>query len=216
MKKVRKTKEPIGTKIHRYIDMVLKKLKIKMTQERKIDILRKNGLKIGKNVIIDPAVKIDQYFCHLVSIGDNCILCEGVLIIAHDATLHMHTDDYGRAGRVDIKDNCIISANAVILPGVTIGPNVLVAAGSVATPWTGTRLGDGLNNNNITFDAPKTVYWNLAGTQNWSATGWATTNNGAPAANNFPLPQDTATFTETEMQVALSKRPSLRAARRVA
>lgn len=70
------------------------------------------------------------------------------------------------------------------------------AAGTVATPWTGTRLGDGKNNNNITFDAPKTVYWNLAGTQNWSATGWATTNNGTPAVNNFPLAQDTATFTE--------------------
>ena len=70
------------------------------------------------------------------------------------------------------------------------------AAGTVATPWTGTRLGDCKNNNNITFDAPKTVYWNLAGTQNWSATGWATTNNGTPAVNNFPLAQDVATFTE--------------------
>ena len=70
------------------------------------------------------------------------------------------------------------------------------AAGTVATPWTGTRLGNGLNNSNITTDTPKTVYWNLAGSQNWSATGWATTNNGAPGANNFPLPQDTATFTQ--------------------
>ena len=70
------------------------------------------------------------------------------------------------------------------------------AAGTVATPWTGTRLGSGGNNSNITTDSPKTVYWNLAGTQNWSATGWATTNNGTPAVNNFPLPQDTATFTE--------------------
>lgn len=70
------------------------------------------------------------------------------------------------------------------------------AAGTVATPWTGTRLGNGLNNNNITFDAPKTVYWNLSGTRLWSDTGWATTNNGVPAANNFPLAQDTAVFTE--------------------
>lgn len=70
------------------------------------------------------------------------------------------------------------------------------AAGSVATPWTGTRLGDCLGNSNITLTAAKTVYWNLAGTQNWSATGWATTNNGTPAANNFPLAQDTAVFTE--------------------
>lgn len=59
------------------------------------------------------------------------------------------------------------------------------------------RFGDCKGNNNkITFDATKTVYWNLSGTQNWSATGWATTNNGSPAANNFPLAQDVATFTE--------------------
>lgn len=70
------------------------------------------------------------------------------------------------------------------------------AAGTVATPWTGTRLGNGLNNNNITFDSPKTVYWNLSGSQNWSATAWAATNNGVPAVNNFPLAQDTAVFTE--------------------
>lgn len=76
------------------------------------------------------------------------------------------------------------------------------AAGTVATPWTGTRLGDLKNNNNITFTAAKTVYWNLSGSQNWSATAWCTsTDNGAtlsaPDVNNFPLAQDTATFTET-------------------
>jgi hypothetical protein len=71
----------------------------------------------------------------------------------------------------------------------------IATAGSVGT-WTGTRIGNALNNSGITFTSAKTVYWNLAGTQNWSSTGWATTNNGTPAVNNFPLPQDTATFTE--------------------
>lgn len=64
------------------------------------------------------------------------------------------------------------------------------------TAKSGTRLGNAGGNSNITFDVAKTVYWNLAGTQNWSATAWATTNNGTPAANNFPLAQDTAVFTE--------------------
>jgi hypothetical protein len=71
----------------------------------------------------------------------------------------------------------------------------IATAGTVGT-WTGTRLGDAQNNSGITFSAPKTVYWNLSGTQNWSNTGWATTNNGSPSTNNFPLAQDTATFTE--------------------
>jgi len=63
--------------------------------------------------------------------------------------------------------------------------------------WTGTRLGDCGGNTKISFDAAKTVYWNLTGTQNWSATGWATTSGDTPAVNNFPLAQDTAIFDNT-------------------
>jgi hypothetical protein len=60
---------------------------------------------------------------------------------------------------------------------------------------TATGGGNCGGNNNITgFPAAKTVYWNLTGSQDWSATGWATTSNGTPAAANFPLAQDTAIF----------------------
>jgi hypothetical protein len=59
-----------------------------------------------------------------------------------------------------------------------------------------TRAGDCGGNSGVTFPAAKTVYWNLAGTQNWSADGWATTSGGVPATNNFPLAQDTAVFDE--------------------
>lgn len=69
-----------------------------------------------------------------------------------------------------------------------------IALGSVKS---GTRLGNLGNNTNITFPTPKTVYWNLSGTQNWSATGWATNTGGTPALNNFPLAQDTAVFDNT-------------------
>jgi hypothetical protein len=40
------------------------------------------------------------------------------------------------------------------------------------------------------------VYWNLAGTQSWSATAWAPGSGGVPDINNFPLAQDTAVFDE--------------------
>ena len=65
-------------------------------------------------------------------------------------------------------------------------------AGAGAT-WSGTSLGDLKGNSGITF-TPKTVYWNLAGAQNWSATGWASTSGGTPDVNNFPLAQDTCVF----------------------
>ena len=62
----------------------------------------------------------------------------------------------------------------------------ITAAGTAATPWTGTRLGNAGGNTNITFDAGKNVY--RIGTGGWSATQWALTSGGAVNLNNFPLP----------------------------
>lgn len=36
-------------------------------------------------------------------------------------------------GKIDIRDNVFIGHQAVVLPGVTIGPNAIVAAGAVVT-----------------------------------------------------------------------------------
>jgi hypothetical protein len=69
----------------------------------------------------------------------------------------------------------------------------LTGAASGATP---TRAGNCGGNSGISFSI-KTVYWNLAGAQNWSATGWADSSGGSPAVNNFPLAQDTAVFDNT-------------------
>ena len=103
----------------------------KPTHKEKIDILIKKGLKTGKNVLIDPTAKIDYHNCFLISIGDNSIINAGAHLLAHDSTIGRFTGGYRRMGRIDIKENCIIGVNSVILPGVSIGPNALVAAGSV-------------------------------------------------------------------------------------
>ena len=103
----------------------------RINYNRKIKQLINNGLKVGKNVTIMPGVTIDSGYPYLISIGDNCSLSNGVLILAHDATTYKFTNGYARIGKVEIKDNCFIGSNVVILPGVTIGPNVLIAAGSV-------------------------------------------------------------------------------------
>jgi hypothetical protein len=86
---------------------------------------------------------------------------------------------------------------AAIAIGVGVDFQYVTAAGASA-PWNLSALGagNGGNNSNITFPTPKTVYWNLAGAQNWNATAWATTRNGTPADANFPLAQDTAVITE--------------------
>lgn len=124
-------KEPIGWKVRGLFRGISKKLNLLITHEKMIENLKKRGLKVGKNVIIDREAIIDHNFCHLISIGDNCVICHGVKITAHDSTINPFTGGHGRAAKVNIKENCIISVDSVILPGVTIGPNVLVAAGSV-------------------------------------------------------------------------------------
>jgi maltose O-acetyltransferase len=93
--------------------------------------LMSRGLVLGKNVTIQYSAQIDDGYPYLIRIGDNCSISNQVRLLAHDATLFKFTDGHTRLGKVEIKDNCFIGEKAIILPGVTIGPNVLVAAGSV-------------------------------------------------------------------------------------
>jgi hypothetical protein len=76
------------------------------------------------------------------------------------------------------------------------------AAGTVATPWTGTRIGNCLGNSNITFTAAADKYWNLAAGGSWSATAWALSSGGGVAANNFPLAQDKVIIENTGLNTS--------------
>lgn len=89
------------------------------------------GLKLGKNVTIAPTAYLDRGYPYLISIGNNCSLANDVRLLVHDATTFKFLNQHTRLGKIEIKDNCFIGERAIILPGVTIGPNVLVAAGSL-------------------------------------------------------------------------------------
>lgn len=69
-----------------------------------------------------------------------------------------------------------------------------ITIAGAAAPVSGTRLGDGGGNSGITFVAGANKYWNLSGSQNITATGWALSSGASPSLNNFPLPQDTIIF----------------------
>jgi maltose O-acetyltransferase len=113
---------------------VLRRLKEKILQQRyqaRINDLVARGLVLGKNVTIDDTAYIDSGYPYLIRIGDNSSIAGGVRLLAHDATPFKFTGGHARLGKIEIKDNCFISERTIVLPGVTIGPNVLVAAGSV-------------------------------------------------------------------------------------
>lgn len=89
------------------------------------------GLVLGENVTIEYTASIDDNYPYLIQIGNNCSISNHVRLLAHDATTFKFTNGHTRLGKVEIKDNCFIGERAIILPGVTIGPNTLIAAGSV-------------------------------------------------------------------------------------
>lgn len=99
---------------------------------RNITNLIKKGLKFGKDIHIKDGVYIDPSHCFLISIGDNTTLAGNVRLIAHDASTKRFLG-YTKIGKINIKENCFIGSAAVILPGVTIGPNSIIGAGSIVT-----------------------------------------------------------------------------------
>ncbi len=87
-------------------------------------------MRIGKGVHVMPGVFFDEDYASLISIGDNCTITSGVRILAHDASLYRDLG-FGKIGKVEIRENTFIGNNAVILPGVSIGPNAIIGAGSI-------------------------------------------------------------------------------------
>jgi len=71
-----------------------------------------------------------------VRLGNNVRL-SGCTLFGHDGSVNMLKRLSGktldRVGKIDIRDNVFIGHQAIVLPGVTIGPNVVVAAGAVVT-----------------------------------------------------------------------------------
>ena len=87
---------------------------------------------MGEKCRINPFVNItDPAY---VSIGNNVTLsvCN---LIGHDGVIGMLNIAYNMrldsVGKIVIKDNVFVGHAAIVLPGVTIGSNVIVAAGSL-------------------------------------------------------------------------------------
>lgn len=105
---------------------------IEKKKKKYLDDLVRKGLRLGKNVNLLNNIFLDPSHCFLISIGDNCTLSDDVRVLAHDASTKIYLD-YTKIAPVEIHNNCFIGAGAIILPGVSIGPNSIIGAGSVVT-----------------------------------------------------------------------------------
>lgn len=93
------------------------------------------GISIGNNVGISSGCFISVR--GFIEIHDNVIFGPGVKIFSENHKFENHNIPINLQGTsrkgIKIKSGCWIGSNAVVLDGVTIGENSVVAAGSVVT-----------------------------------------------------------------------------------
>jgi acetyltransferase-like isoleucine patch superfamily enzyme len=96
---------------------------------------RLRGVKIGKHVFLGGGNILDRVRPDLIVIEDYVSLAGGVNILTHsNPTTPLREilgEKYHVLAPVHIKRGAWIAINVVILPGVTIGENSIVATGSV-------------------------------------------------------------------------------------
>ena len=96
---------------------------------------RLRGVKIGKHVFMGGGSVLDRVRPDLITIEDEASLAGGVMILTHsNPTTPLRKilgESYHVIAPVHIKRGAWIAINVVILPGVTIGENSIVATGSV-------------------------------------------------------------------------------------
>ena len=101
---------------------------------RKIRILYYKflGCNLDFSVIIEGSVEIDKLNPSGIYIGSNTLVAGGVKILSHDHCKRIQNNQpYLTETRIG--KNCFIAVNSIILPGVIIGDEVIVGAGSVVT-----------------------------------------------------------------------------------
>jgi len=100
------------------------------------ELLRRHGRlhRIGVHCRINNDVNITDP--PYVRLGDNVTL-SSCSLLGHDGVVGVFNLAYGAkldaVGPIDIKDNVFVGFGAIIMPGVTIGPDAVVAAGAVVT-----------------------------------------------------------------------------------
>ncbi len=82
------------------------------------------GMDVGPDCMISFSAKLDTSFPRGVHIGESTAVNFGACVLTHDYPRRLHLDTW-------IGKECQIGAHSIIMPGVKIGDNCVVAVASV-------------------------------------------------------------------------------------
>lgn len=117
-----------------FIAKVISKLKREKNKETINSFFKSKGVHFEGhgNYWINSNIAIHEP--HLIHIGSNTTIAGNVEFVTHDNSISKVLPEYTDLfGEIHIGKNCFIGARSVILYGVSIADNVIVAAGSVVT-----------------------------------------------------------------------------------
>lgn len=105
-----------------------------MNPSRRCEYFRRQGATIGTGSRLLIRSLGSEPF--LVEIGDDTLVSSDVLFLTHDGG-HWVTEAQfptaNRFGRIKVGSRVFVGARAILLPGVTVGDNVVIGAGAVVT-----------------------------------------------------------------------------------
>ncbi|MCJ8007687.1 acyltransferase [Lederbergia wuyishanensis] len=84
------------------------------------------GMKVGEQTSFALMVMLDVMFPEKISVGRNTVIGYNTTILAHEYLIKEY-----RLGNVEIGNEVMIGANSTILPGIKIGNNAIVSAGTL-------------------------------------------------------------------------------------
>ena len=106
------------------------------SSDRKAELYRKHfGIKIGSRCRFTGKITwaTEPY---LIEIGDDVTITQNVTFHTHDGGVGLFRSEYPGInvfGRIKIGNQVFIGSHVIIMPGVTVGNNVIIGAGSVVT-----------------------------------------------------------------------------------
>lgn len=90
------------------------------------------GIRIGRGVHIGKGVQFDWSHGRHITIEDDVTLVAGVRILCHDASSYRRLG-VTRVAAVHIGRRAFVGAWAMVMPGVSVGSDAVIGAGSVVT-----------------------------------------------------------------------------------
>ncbi len=114
-----------------YLKFRIRSFIARKVQYTRILFYKMKGYDIHPSVILERHLHLDRLYPAGVHIRENTLVASGVTILSHDHCKRVDNQPLLRDTFIGCR--CFIAVGAIILPGVTIGDEVIVGAGAVVS-----------------------------------------------------------------------------------